>query len=59
MWSEWLDPAASGETVVGRLPATTARDVTAWPVGPDVGDVANNGMHLTERVDVIEPATLF
>jgi putative SOS response-associated peptidase YedK len=59
-WARWLDPAVEepGEHLL--VPAVDG-SLEAWPVGPAVGNVRNDGPQLAQPVSVEpeQPATLF
>jgi putative SOS response-associated peptidase YedK len=54
-WAAWLDPAVAHPGDDLLVPGT-AGVLDAWPVGPAVGSVRNNGPELAEPVTV--PPTL-
>ncbi|NQX13676.1 SOS response-associated peptidase [Microbacteriaceae bacterium VKM Ac-2855] len=54
---DWLDPLVEGDaellgTVAGAA-AMLADDLDAYPVGPEVGNVRNNGPELVRRADTL------
>ena len=55
-WRDWLDGDSDAHTV---LDSRRAVRITTWPVGPAVGDVANNGPELIRPVAVDEQDALF
>ncbi|HEX2577744.1 MAG TPA: SOS response-associated peptidase [Aquihabitans sp.] len=59
-WDQWLDPANDDLEALGRLlvPAPP-RLLELRPVGPEVGNVRNDGPQLVEAVPTVEGGTLF
>jgi putative SOS response-associated peptidase YedK len=56
-WDRWLDRAVDDVDELQRLLAPAPAELLAIrPVGPDVGNVANNGAHL---IDPVAEETLF
>jgi putative SOS response-associated peptidase YedK len=55
-WPDWLDPNSDALAVLAQR---DYRDITTWPVGPEVGDVGNNGPDLIRPVSVDEQEALF
>ena len=55
-WRDWLDVREDALSVLARR---DYRGITTWPVGPEVGDVANNGPNLIRSVSVDEQEALF
>ena len=59
-WDEWLDPANDDMDDLTRLLVPAAADVLERvPVGPAVGNVANDDPSLIEPVEPLQPAELF
>ncbi|HSV64536.1 MAG TPA: SOS response-associated peptidase [Mycobacteriales bacterium] len=56
-WPDWLDPAADVRTLLAPPAPAVVAGLLVHPVGPAVGNVANNGPALTHPVD--PPPTLF
>ncbi len=51
-WAAWLDPAEPDPaTLLEPTPEEVVQGLEMRPVGPDVGNVKNNGPELLERVD--------
>jgi putative SOS response-associated peptidase YedK len=48
LWAVWLDPEVTDPDAV--LVPGTPGVLDAWPVGPEVGNVRNNGPHLVDPV---------
>jgi putative SOS response-associated peptidase YedK len=59
MWSVWLDPQSPRSGIEAVLATGHHDRITVWPVGPEVGDVANNGPQLARPVEVDEQPALF
>ncbi len=52
-WSEWLDPTvADPSMLLEPTPLDLVRTLEIRPVGPEVGNVKNDGPGLLERVDL-------
>lgn len=52
-WSAWLDPSQQDlRALLEPTPRELVETLEMRPVGPDVGNVANNGPELVERVDL-------
>ncbi len=47
-WSDWLDPTASGPSLLDLLVPAAPGGLEAYPVSPMVGNVRNNGPELVE-----------
>lgn len=61
VWSPWLDEANDDLTGLGELLVPAPKGLLElYPVGPDVGSVANDGAHLMARVapDIAAQGTL-
>lgn len=58
-WSRWLDPAAPTDMLVALLRPVVDAALEAYPVGPSVNSVRNDGPLLIERVPTQEQAPLF
>jgi putative SOS response-associated peptidase YedK len=56
-WSAWLDPAEPADRLLAPPGLSLVDGLEIRPVGPAVGNVANNGAALTRAVP--PPATLF
>ena len=52
-WDRWLDPQSDAGTVwrLATLPHTLHTAVHAYPVGPAVANVRNEGIELTYPLD--------
>ena len=57
-WARWLDPAVEDPGEHLLVPALDGT-LDAWPVGPAVGNVRNDGPQLAQPVDPEPTATLF
>ncbi|RKN39932.1 SOS response-associated peptidase [Micromonospora endolithica] len=55
-WAGWLAPNDRPETLLDPPPPDWLAGLEIRPVGPAVGDVRNDGPHLTARVPVPRPA---
>ncbi|RKF26684.1 SOS response-associated peptidase [Micromonospora globbae] len=61
-WAPWLEPADDPAALLAPPPADWLAGLEVRPVGPAVGDVRNDGPHLTARVPLpreAEDLTLF
>ena len=57
-WARWLDPAVEDPGEHLLVPAVGGA-LDAWPVGPGVGNVRNDGPQLVEPLPPEQPAALF
>jgi putative SOS response-associated peptidase YedK len=53
-WSQWLDPAASGQDRLDLLVPAAPGNLEAYPVAPLVSNVRNNGPELLEPLPLEE-----
>ncbi|MEZ5238153.1 MAG: SOS response-associated peptidase [Microthrixaceae bacterium] len=55
-WDEWLDPATDPARLKKLLVPAPARLITFHPVSTEVNNVRNKGEHLTDEVELDQPA---
>ena len=55
-WAAWLDPATDPLPLLSPPSPELVAELELRPVGPEVGNVANDRPELTDRVDPADPA---
>lgn len=59
-WPVWLgEEAATRDQLKALMAPFPAERMTAWPVSKDVGNVRNQGIELTEEINITAPNALF